>query len=117
MAGADDRKVVVFGEPLVATSLENDHGVLIVPTMDGLISALVNVDATLGFVIWADAVSPADTERLVHAIQASGRRCIEVRAERWDGRTPSPLSAACGGVISGFGVNGMQAAVRLLSGA
>jgi len=50
------------------------------------------------------------------AIKTSGRSCIEVRSERWDGETESPLSAACRGVIAGFGIAGVAAAVALLLG-
>ena len=42
--------------------------------------------------------------------------CIEVRSARWDGTSPSPLSAACRGVISGFGTRAIATAVSLVSG-
>jgi hypothetical protein len=48
------------------------------------------------------------------AVTASGRPCIEVRSERWDGESPSPLSAACRGVISGFGVDAARQAAAAL---
>jgi 3-dehydroquinate dehydratase len=40
--------------------------------------------------------------------------CVEVRLQKWDGFSPSPLSAACRGVIAGFGEAGLAAAVRFL---
>ena len=48
-------------------------------------------------------------------LREHGLLCIEVRRERWDGFSPSPLSAACRGVIAGFGDAGIAAAVRLLA--
>ncbi len=48
------------------------------------------------------------------AIRQSGRPTVEVRSERWDGQAFSPVSAACRGVISGFGLGGISAAVALL---
>ena len=49
------------------------------------------------------------------ALREHGLICIEVRRERWDGFSPSPLSAACRGVIAGFGDAGIAAAVRLFA--
>ena len=40
---------------------------------------------------------------------------IQVELESWDGETHSPVSAACAGVIAGFGTAGIVAAVALLS--
>ncbi len=40
---------------------------------------------------------------------------VEVQHERWDGETQSPVSAACAGVIAGFGPAGVAAAVALLT--
>jgi hypothetical protein len=51
---------------------------------------------------------------IAESVRASGRPVIEVRSDRWDGATPSPVSAACRGVISGFGPAGAAAAAALL---
>ena len=39
---------------------------------------------------------------------------IQVEQDAWDGETHSPVSAACRGVIAGFGIAGVNAAVALL---
>ena len=106
--------VLVFGNQRVASAISKEPGVTFLDDIDRLLTELANGVSVLGFVIWAEAVPGPDTGRLIDAIKASEHRCVEVRAERWDGRTPSPLSAACGGVISGFGVGGLLAAVRLV---
>ena len=114
MAGMENSRVVVFGDELVVAAFAAQPEVSGITGFEALLTALASDGSSSGFVIWADAVSAGDVGRLVEAIRASGRRCIEVRAERWDGREPSPLSAACGGVISGFGLGGVREAVRVL---
>jgi hypothetical protein len=66
-------------------------------------------------VLWSDALTAADLEAAVAAVRASGVSVIEVRAERWDGESLSPLSAACRGVLSGFGAAGVRAALGMLA--
>lgn len=59
----------------------------------------------------------ADTEAAVAAaIRSAPGPVVEVRSLRWDGESPSPVSAACRGVISGFGAAGVAAAVGVLTG-
>ena len=65
-------------------------------------------------VLMTDAIPPADADAVARAVRRAARPVIEVRGKRWDGIEPSPISAACRGVISGFGVDGIAAAVRLL---
>ncbi|MCZ2110141.1 MAG: hypothetical protein LC118_11340 [Dehalococcoidia bacterium] len=67
-----------------------------------------------GLVIVTDALPPADLPRVAEAIRSSPKPAIEVRSQRWDGDAFSPVSAACQGVISGFGPNGLRAAAGLL---
>ncbi len=63
-------------------------------------------------VILSDALhDPAGA--VASAVRTSGRSCIEVRSQRWDGETPSPLAAACRGIVAGFGVAGVIAAAQL----
>jgi 3-dehydroquinate dehydratase len=57
---------------------------------------------------------PESQPALAAAVREGGRPVIEVRGERWDGETQSELSAACRGVISGFGFGGVAAAIALL---
>lgn len=65
-------------------------------------------------VLWSDGVPADDLPAVAAAVRACGKPVIEVHGERWDGTTFSPLSAACRGVISGFGANGVRAARDLL---
>ena len=53
---------------------------------------------------------------IADAIRIVNITAIEVRCDRWDGFTPSRLSAACRGVISGFGMAGVPAALAILRG-
>lgn len=55
-----------------------------------------------------------EQETIAAAVRSSGARVLEVREERWDGFSASPLSAACRGVIAGFGANGISAAIAAL---
>jgi len=66
-------------------------------------------------VILTDTVDAAAQETIAAALRAHPRPCIEVRSARWDGTSPSPLSAACRGVISGFGTHALATAVSLVS--
>ena len=66
-------------------------------------------------VLVSDGLDLAALEALSAAVRDSGRPCIEVRSERWDGQSPSPLSAACRGVISGFGVVAARQAAAVLA--
>jgi len=51
---------------------------------------------------------------IAEAVAAVGGVVIQVEQEAWDGQSHSPLSAACRGVITGFGIAGVSAAVALL---
>ncbi len=58
---------------------------------------------------------PADRFPLMAAaVKGCGYPVIEVRTARWDGVEHSTLSAACVGVISGFGIRGVEAALGVL---
>ena len=50
----------------------------------------------------------------VAAVAAAAGTVIQVELESWDGETHSLVSAACSGVIAGFGTAGIAAAVALL---
>jgi 3-dehydroquinate dehydratase len=79
-------------------------------TVEDLVAALAQPhDAA---VIVTDALPEASLEPVAAAIRASAKPCIEVRSERWDGESFSAVSAACRGVISGFGADGLLAGVR-----
>jgi 3-dehydroquinate dehydratase len=65
-------------------------------------------------VLLSDGLDEAGQQAVAVAVRASGRMVVEVRSARWDGETQSQLSAACRGVISGFGGAGVAAAVALI---
>ena len=65
-------------------------------------------------VIVTDGLPQSGLEAVAQAVRATGKPCVEVRSERWDGEAFSPVSAACRGVISGFGTDGLVAAVGLV---
>ena len=65
-------------------------------------------------VLVSEGLVPADLAALAAAVTAAGRPVIEVPFARWDGESYSPLSAACRGVISGFGAAGIAAALEVL---
>ena len=51
---------------------------------------------------------------VAEAIATVAGTVIEVALEAWDGEAHSAVSAACAGVIAGFGVAGISTAVALL---
>jgi 3-dehydroquinate dehydratase len=65
-------------------------------------------------VLWSDGLHGSELEAVATAVRECERPVIEVESERWDGFSHSPLSAACKGVISGFGFAGVEAAAHLL---
>ena len=78
------------------------------------VDAVVALKAGSGPAVVASDGLLDSADAIAFAIKSSGRSCIEVRSQRWDGETESPLSAACRGVIAGFGPSGVTAAVDLL---
>ena len=58
----------------------------------------------------------AGAGEIAEAAVACAGTVIQVELESWDGEAHSPVSAACAGVIAGFGVGGVSAAVALLRG-
>jgi hypothetical protein len=65
-------------------------------------------------VLVSDGVDETRATDLAAALRASGRVAIEVRSGGWDGASHSILSAACNGVVSGFGERGIEAAIAHL---
>jgi 3-dehydroquinate dehydratase len=89
-------------------------GSLFVP-FETVVDAVVALKATtLPAVVCTDGLAPEDLPALAAAIAAHPASCIEVRSAAWDGEATSPVSAACRGVISGFGPHGLRRAVELL---
>jgi hypothetical protein len=91
------------------------EGVMFVPfqTAFDAVVALKASDAPA--VLVTDGLDQEDLDSLASVIRERGGPCIEVRSARWDGETQSPVSAACRGVISGFGANGVRRAAELLA--
>lgn len=97
----------------VPPSLWERCAVIAFPTTDAALAALAMPHD--GVVIVTDTLPESDLPRVAAAIRANAKPAIEVRSERWDGDAFSRISAACRGVISGFGPNGLLAAAELLS--
>lgn len=76
------------------------------------LAALAGADR--GAVLCSDALDAADLADVAAAVRAAPGPVVEVRSAPWDGETHSPLSAACAGVIAGFGADGVRAATALL---
>ncbi|MDE2932834.1 MAG: hypothetical protein OXS47_03065 [Chloroflexota bacterium] len=55
-----------------------------------------------------------DAEVIAGAVRTVGAAVILVEQDAWDGEAHSPVSAACAGVVAGFGIAGVAAAVALL---
>ncbi len=58
-----------------------------------------------------------DAEVIAGAVRTIEATVILVEQDAWDGETHSPVSAACTGVVAGFGIAGVSAAVALLQDA
>jgi 3-dehydroquinate dehydratase len=101
--------VVILASPRDLPGLPPDVEVLPAANAAQVAAILSSHDAA---VLVSDEFVDADA--VAAAVKAAGRPVIEVRAHRWDGETPSLVSAACRGVISGFGDAGIVCAVRLL---
>ena len=70
--------------------------------------------AATGDVVLCLDGSGGDTAEVAAAAAAVDGTVIEVKQGAWDGETPEAVSAACAGVIAGFGIAGVSAAVALL---
>lgn len=65
-----------------------------------------------GAVIVLDALTAEETSALEQLLANNKRQCIAVLARKWDGFEAVPIAAACRGIISGFGLAGVTAALR-----
>jgi hypothetical protein len=114
---SDGPRVLVLAPDDLARQLPDfGDGVLVAHyrTTGDLCQALAT--AAQAFVVITDALPHGELPRVAETITSSGAPCIEVRSEAWDGTTFSPVSAACRGVISGFGLGGVAQAVDVLRG-
>ena len=90
------------------------EGVLFLPFHTAFDAAVALKASDAPAVLVTDGLDLEDLDSLAAAIRERSAPCIEVRSSRWDGETPSPISAACRGVISGFGADGIRRAAELL---
>lgn len=67
-------------------------------------------------VVWVDGLSATELEQLGAVLVSTGMRPVVVLGARWAGFEPVPLAPLARGVISGFGVAGVHAAISTLSG-
>ena len=71
------------------------------------------LDAATGDVVLCAGRLAGDAA-IANAVAAVAGTVFQVELESWDGETHSLVSAACSGVIAGFGTAGIAAAVALL---
>lgn len=82
---------------------------------DDIIRALGSRDEEVAAVVLgSDGLADTALPGVIAAIADCGLPVVEVRGAQWDGFAPSPLAAACKGVISGFGITGVWAAAEAL---
>ncbi len=75
--------------------------------------AVAALAATTGdVVLCVDGLGGA--AEIAEAVASVRGSVIQVEQDAWDGEAHSPVSAACRGVVAGFGVAGVVAAVALL---
>lgn len=78
-----------------------------------LLEAAAKAGDAEGAIIVSDGIAVEELDTVAAAVRGWTGTCIEVRGAAWDGTTFSPLSAACRGVISGFGDDGLRRALEL----
>ena len=80
--------------------------------VEGLVAGLKRQSRV---VIVSDGLEPDDLLKVAQAIRDGGVMAIEVQSHGWDGESHSPLTAACRGVIGGFGLSAVSYAVEMLN--
>lgn len=107
--------VLVIVSRAIATDLGDPlKGVRFIPYDDAEAAAGALEKDGRTAVISSDGLPVGKLEMVARAVRDRQGHTIEVRSTRWDGQTTSPLSAACRGVILGFGAAGVLAAIGLL---
>ena len=102
---------VITSDGRPVEGIPGEVAIVLLPGASELVSVMAHYDAA---VLVSDRFTADEIAQIAGAIATLGKPVIEVRSTRWDGESPSPLSAACRGVIAGFGDAGAAAAVRLL---
>lgn len=62
----------------------------------------------------SDGLDAEGEETVAAAVRACGYPVVEVQSARWEGERHSPLTAACRGVVAGFGAGALAVALRAL---
>ena len=106
--------VEVAGLKHAVAALEAGPSISLAAALDAVGLASVVRAGRGPLVLVSDGLDVPELATIASAVRESGRPCIEVRSERWDGESPSPLSAACRGVISGFGIEAVRHAAAAL---
>jgi len=106
--------------PIVIAPMDRVHevpakGAAIAPytTAEEVVAALRGEFAAA--VLVSDGLPADKLEEVAKAIRAASAPVVEVQSARWDGESHSPVSAACRGVIAGFGLSGVREALRVVS--
>ncbi len=99
--------VSVFAPPTAALpTLPADVKVVRFGTAHELVAALRGPE---NIVLVSDGLRGGDA--VAHAIRTAGVTVIQVQSEKWDGEEHSALTAACKGVIAGFGLSAVAYAI------
>ncbi len=77
-------------------------------------AAVAALARATGVVVLCDDGLEGGGAEVADAVAAVEGTVIQVKQGAWDGENHSPVSAACAGVIAGFGRGGVGAAVALL---
>ncbi|MCC6383111.1 MAG: hypothetical protein IT304_11450 [Dehalococcoidia bacterium] len=78
-------------------------------------AACVGLDAVFDVaLLLSDGLDAEGEAAVAAAVRASGRPVVEVQSVRWEGERHSPLTAACRGVVAGFGAHALAAVLRSL---
>ena len=102
--------LVILPAGVTAPPLPDGVEVRVCATVAEVTAALA---AATGDVVLCAGV-PGEVAGSEDAVAAVAGAVIQVELESWDGVTHSAVSAACAGVIAGFGTAGIAAAVALL---
>ena len=108
-------RVLVIAPVEVANTLPSIEDSVLVPVTSTLDVVVSLKGSHLPAIVCTDHLAAEEADAIAAAIRERTAPCIEVRLASWDGESHSPISAACRGVISGFGVGGLARAAELLA--
>ncbi len=108
-------QVLVIAPVEVANTLPSIEDSVLVPVTSPLAVVVSPKGRPLPPIVSPAPPAAEGADGMGAAIRERTAPCIEVRLASWDGESHSPISAACRGVISGFGVGGLARAAELLA--